>query len=197
MVYCLNALLIVLLTLSVQLQAAFCSDYNFEEEQMSLVLICLTSAGDDGKSSQMLVQELEKICERAKKENRLKDLLETEVLFSSLNSKCSNVITGESSYRKYLKKRVFIADLHKKPKCLESSEYLSNYPSVIFEISKPGILHLAAAHAPWEVVEYLINQGMNPKKLDSTGKNPMLYAQVFQRPDNQKILFARMNAAIS
>ena len=192
-----NALLVVLLTFSVQLQAASCSDYNFEEEQMRLVLICLTSAGDDGTSSQDLVQESKKICERAKKENRLRDLLKTEVLFSSFESKVPDMIIGESSYRKYLKERVFVAGLHQKPKCLESSEYFSNYPSVIFEVAKVALLHLAAAHAPWEVVKYLIGQGMNPEALDSMGRKPMLYAQVFQRMDNKNVLLKCINAVIS
>ena len=123
----------------------------------------------------------------------MKDLFEAEVLFSSLNSKCSNIITGDICYRKYLKKRVFIADLHKKPKCLESSEYFSSYPSVIFEISKPGLLHLAAAHAPREVVEYLMNQGMNPEVLDSAGKKPIFYAQVFKQVDNKSVLLQWMD----
>ncbi|MBL4588226.1 ankyrin repeat domain-containing protein [Candidatus Babeliales bacterium] len=69
----------------------------------------------------------------------------------------------------------------------QTEKYLSN---VVFSCNNKGmgLLHFAAAYAHPEIVELLLNEGMDPCTLDTDGNSPLSYARMYRRQENEQLL---------
>ncbi|MBL4587834.1 ankyrin repeat domain-containing protein, partial [Candidatus Babeliales bacterium] len=100
----------------------------------------------------------------------------------------------EPNHRPYLKSRVSVAKPGEEPSSFYFEQNLG-HTSKIIEMCLPGLLHLAAAHASLEVVKRLIELGMDPDESDSMGRKPIVYAQIYNRIDNEKELSINVKPA--
>lgn len=196
-----NVISFFLLTSFSSLPAA--SGYNIEDAKKEILKLCLTDNGDVEKG-RSLIDELNGLCGEAEKEKKLPELLSAKALFTPPPFRVFGCLQwpvgtnmGETNHRSYLRNRVLVAKSGEA--FLVYSPYFPHHMidncSEKIEVSQPGLIHLAAAHAPPELVKRLLELGANSEESDLMGRKPALYAQMYCRDDNEKELSINIKPA--